>query len=125
VLLANPTIGRAVIANPDDFGNPRSVIAFPAPVNAAAAGAKVSLSPDGQTLYVIGSPDAGGLAAYDVPSGSPVASYADSTMYSSVYVLPSGTVVGATTNPPLLNFFDSALHLTASVPSAVYAIAIY
>jgi hypothetical protein len=125
VFLTNPVVGRAVIADPGDLANPRSVVNFPPPSDASSAGDKAALSGDGRTLYVTGGQGAGGLSAYDVKTGLPVATYSDSNTYSSVRVLPSGALVGATLNPPTLNFFDSGLHQTGTAPAGVAVAAIY
>jgi hypothetical protein len=110
VLVADPAIGRAVVADPADSFREVSVISFPAPALPIGGPAgKIALSADGGVVYVLGGAGAGGLSAYTVATGALTASYSDGEQYSGVYVLPSGTVLAVRTASPRLAFFGASL----------------
>jgi hypothetical protein len=125
VFLANPTIGRAMLADPTSGFAPRATMTYPVPVGASGVGPKVALSADGATLYAVGSSSAGGLAAYDVASGALVASYSDKQPYNSVTVLPSGTLLAAPVAGSRLNFFGPSLKPLGAVPCDITVTAVY
>jgi hypothetical protein len=110
VLVADPAIGRAVVADPADSFREVSVISFPAPALPVGGPAgKIALSADGGVVYVLGGAGAGGLSAYTVATGALTASYSDGEQYSGVYVLPSGTVLAVRMASPRLAFFGASL----------------
>jgi hypothetical protein len=125
VLLANPAIGRAVIADPARSFRARSVISYPAPLyRAGGPASKVALSPDGKTLYVLGSAKAGGLAAYDVATGRLTASYSHGVQYTGLYQV-SGTLIATAGYNPRLTFFDSALEPFSSLNTDLHVTEVF
>ncbi|HXW44018.1 MAG TPA: hypothetical protein VEL03_04475 [Streptosporangiaceae bacterium] len=125
VLMANPAIGRAVIADPAGSFRAQSVISFPAPLyRAGGPASKVALSPDGKTLYVLGSAKAGGLAAYDVGTGRLAASYSHGVQYTGLYQV-SGTLIATAGNNPRLTFFSSALEPFSSLNTDLHVTEVF
>ncbi len=109
VLLADPGIGRAVVADPARNFRARSVISYPAPLyRAGGPASKVALSPDAKTLYVLGPARTGGLAAYDVATGKLAGSYSHGVHYTGLYQIGGALIATAGYNPRL-TFFSPAL----------------
>jgi hypothetical protein len=110
VFITKPGLGRAVIADPADSFRVKAQVSFPVPaVPLGAPSSKAVLSPSGETLYVLGGVQAGGLSAYDVGTGALTASYSHGTRYSGLYQLPSGTLLAVSAANPRLTFFSPAL----------------
>jgi hypothetical protein len=110
VFITKPAIGRAVIADPADSFRVRSQVDFPVPATPLGAPtSKAVLSASGDTLYVLGGGQAGGLSAYDVATGTLTASYSHGVRYDGVYQLPTGTVLAVSAANPRLTFFSPAL----------------
>jgi hypothetical protein len=110
VFLTKPAIGRAIIADPADSFRVRRQVDFPVPATPLGApSSKAVLSASGDTLYVLGGAQAGGLSAYDVATGALTASYSHGVRYDGVYQLPTGTVLAVTAANPRLAFFSPEL----------------
>jgi hypothetical protein len=110
VFITKPGIGRAVIADPAREFRAKAVIGFPAPAKPMGAPwNKAVLSPSGDTLYVVGSASAGGLAAYDVASGALVAAYSQDHQYSGLHLMPSGNLLAVSAANPRLAYFSPTL----------------
>jgi hypothetical protein len=110
VFITKPGIGRAVIADPAQEFRVKAEIGFPVPAKPMGAPwSKAVLSPSGDTLYVVGSASAGGLAAYDVAGGALVAAYSQGHQYSGLHLMPSGNLLAVSAENPRLAYFSPTL----------------
>jgi hypothetical protein len=110
VFINNPAMGRAILIDPAHSFRDVWVVGYPRPaVPSGGPAGKAALSPDGRTLYVLGSPEAGGVSAYDTRTGKLVASYSHGEQYVAVYQLASGTVLAISVASPQLSFFSESL----------------
>lgn len=122
VFLTKPAIGRAVIADPAKSFAVKAKVDFPVPgIPTGGPAAKAVLSQSGDTLFVLGSAKAGGVAAYDVASGTMTGSISDGTTYAGLYLLPSGNLLATAPDNPRLAYFSSGLDSlgTASTSLAI------
>lgn len=125
VLLANPAIGRAVVADPAKNFRARSVISYPAPLyRAGGPASKVALSPDARTLYVLGPARTGGLAAYDVATGKLAGSYSHGAQYTGLYQI-GGTLIATAGDNPRLSFFSPALEPLSSLSTDLHVTEVF
>jgi hypothetical protein len=110
VFITKPGIGRAVVVDPAESFRVTRQVDFPVPATPLGApSSKAVLSASGDTLYVVGGADAGGLSAYDVATGALTASYSHGARYYGVYQLPTGTLLAVSPANPRLTFFSPAL----------------
>jgi hypothetical protein len=118
--------GRAVIADPAASFRTVSVIKFPrAAYPATPPLSKAILSADGKTMYVVGPPGVGGVAAYDVATGAQVASRGHGAAYTGVYQLPSEVILGIRASSPQLNFFTPSLDPIAAADTPLQVAAVF
>jgi hypothetical protein len=110
VFITKPGAGRAVIADPADSFRVRTQVDFapPAYPNGGPA-AKVVLSASGDTLYVLGGKNQGGVSAYDVATGKLSGSYSQGGHYNGLYLLPNGHLLAVSATNPRLAFFSPDL----------------
>lgn len=126
LLIANPAVGRAVIADPARSYRPVTTVSYPPPRwPASAPSSKAAVSPDGRTLYVLGSARSGGLAAYDLSTGAVVAAYSDGSHYTGLYQLGDGTILATSGTSPRLDFFTPSLAAAGSAASDLHVVAVF
>jgi hypothetical protein len=120
LLIANARRGAAIIAaTAGDTVATKSVVSFPPPA-AGGSGQLAVLSPDAQTLYVVGGAASGGLSAYDAATGRLIESQADDVTYTGVYVLADGSLLATTNEGPSLAFFSDQLQPEGTTASPVF-----
>ncbi len=121
LLLSKPGIGRAVVVDPVHSFRVRSQVDFPVPALAYGGPAsKAVLSPAGDVLYVLGARAVGGLAAYDVATGTLRASYSHGHHYCGLYQLSSGSLLAVGTDSPRVSFFSSSLRPLGSMDTTLF-----
>jgi len=126
VFMTKPGAGVAVVADPADSFRAKAHIRFPVPgAPLGAPWSKAVLSPAGDTLYVLGSAAAGGLCAYDVPSGKLAGSYSEGRQYAGLYLLPSGTLLAVAPENPRLAFFSSTLSPLGTTETTLQVSAVF
>jgi hypothetical protein len=126
VLLVNPAVGSAVLADPFRAFREVSVVGFPPPAYPAGGPAnKVALSSDGKTLYVLGSAAAGGIAAYDAAAGAMVGSYSHGEHYTGLYRVGGDTLAATGAVNPRLTFFSPALEQLSSLDTELNVTAVF
>jgi hypothetical protein len=110
VFITKPGAGRAVVADPADSFRVKTQVDFapPAYPNGGPA-AKVVLSASGDTLYVLGGKNQGGVSAYDVATGKLSGSYSQGGHYNGLYLLPNGHLLAVSATNPRLAFFSPDL----------------
>jgi hypothetical protein len=126
LFLTKPGLGRAVVLDPAHSFRVTAEVSFPAP--AAPLGApwsKAVLSPSGDTLYVLGGAKTGGIAAYDVATGTLTASYSQGHQYSGLYQMPSGTLLAVGPKNPRLAFFSSTLSPLGTADTNLHVSAVF
>ena len=126
VFMTKPGAGVAVIADPADSFRITAHIQFPPPASPLGAPwSKAVLSPAGDTCYVLGPADTGGLCAYDAGSGKLVGSYSEGRQYAGLYQLPSGTLLAVRPENPRLAFFSSGLSPLGTADTNLYVSAVF
>jgi hypothetical protein len=126
VFMTKPGAGTAVIADPADSFRTRTQIQFPAPASPLGAPwSKAVLSPEGETLYVLGPAATGGLCAYNVGSGKLVASYSEGRQYYGLHQLSSGDLLAVLPENPRLAFFSSDLSPLGTADTDLHVSAIF
>jgi hypothetical protein len=121
LLIVKAGIGRAVLVDPAQRYRSVASVDFPIPeIASGGPPSKAVLSPDGEVLYVLGSRQAGGIAAYSVASGKLAASYSSGTQYSGIYQLPSGTLLTTAVKGPRVSFFSGSLHPAGTLDSTIF-----
>jgi len=114
VFLAAPSIGRAVLINPQAAFNVVATFAYPIPAYASGAPAsKVALNPSGDTLYVVGQSSDGGIAAYDTSSGQRTTAFTTGRPFAALTLLPSGNLLGLALEAPRVTLLTPDLQLAA------------
>jgi hypothetical protein len=125
VFMTKPGSGVAVIADAHSFRT-RTHIQFPAPASPLGAPwSKAVLSPEGETMYVLGPAGTGGLCAYHVGSGKLVGSYSEGHHYHGLYQLPSGALLATRPENPRLAFFSAELSPLGMADTNLHVSAIY
>jgi hypothetical protein len=127
VFLTKPGIGKAVIADPAHGFKTVHEVSYPVPAKPAGTPwSKAALSSDSGTLYAVGDVTTGGLASYDVASGTLTGMYSAGEQYTGVYVMPSGSVL-AVSGPanPRLSFFTPALSPVGTASTDMQVAAVY
>lgn len=111
VFITKPGVGTAIVADPADSFRVKSQVSFPVPqAPGSAPWSKAALSSSGDTLYVVGGLNSGGLSAYDVSTGALTASYSSGGLhYGGLSVLPDGNVLAVGPAHPRLTFFSPTL----------------
>jgi hypothetical protein len=126
LFIAKPVTGQAVVLDPNSSFEVLAQLTFPVPPNAGGGPtSKAVLSADGATLYTLGQGLSGGIDAYAVPSGTPVASQADGNQYNGIYILPSGTIIAIQQVNPRLSFFDSSLNSIATADTNLSVVGVF
>ena len=126
LFLAKPAIGRAVILDPAREFAVRNDISFAAPARPfGGLGSKAVLSPTGDRLYVLGGAKSGGLAVYDVATGTLAGAYGDGREYSGVYLLPGGTLLAVSQESPRLAYFSLDLSPLGTADTSLFISAVY
>ena len=126
VFMAKPGHGIAVVADPARSFDIRAQVEFPAPASPLGAPwNKAVLSPEGDTLYVLGPAAGGGLSAYEVASGRLTAAYSEGRQYAGLYQLPSGTLLAVRPESPRLAFFSPSLTPLATADTSIYVSAVF
>jgi hypothetical protein len=126
VFMTKPGAGVAVIADAGDSFRTRSCIEFPPPASPLGAPwSKAVLSPEGETMYVLGPAATGGLCAYHVGSGKLAASYSEGRQYHGLYQLPSGALLATRPENPRLAFFSADLRPLGTADTNLNVSAIY
>jgi hypothetical protein len=126
VFMTKPGAGVAVIADAGDTFRTRTHIQFPAPASPLGAPwSKAVLSPEGETLYVLGPAATGGLCAYHVGSGKLVGSYSEGQHYHGLYQMPSGALLATRPENPRLAFFSADLSPLGTADTNLHVSAIY
>jgi len=126
VFLTKPGIGQAVVADPAQGFRVKAKVSYPVP--AAPLGApwsKAVLSPEGDTLYVLGGAKAGGVSAYDVPTGKLARSYSYGRKYYGLYQLPSGVLLTVSPENPRLEFFSPQLSPLGTAATNLHISAVF
>jgi hypothetical protein len=127
VFLTKPGIGKAVIADPDQGFRTVHEVTYAAPGNPSGTPwSKAVLSADSSTLFAVGDAKTGGLAIYDVKSGTLTGMYTEGEEYTGVYVQPSGSLL-AVSGPanPRLSFFTPALSPLSTASTDMQVVAVY
>jgi hypothetical protein len=126
VFLTKPGIGRAVVADPAAEFRVTAQVDYPVPAAPGGAPAsKAVLSPAGDTLYVLGGAQTGGISAYDVATGKLAGSYSHGRQYFGLYQLPSGTLLTLSPANPRLEFFSPGLSLLGTAATNLHVSAVF
>jgi hypothetical protein len=126
VFMAKAGDGIAVIADPARSFDIKAQVEFPPPASPLGAPwDKAVLSPEGDTLYVLGPVATGGLSAYEVASGRLTAAYSEGHQYAGLYQLPSGTLLAVRPESPRLAFFSPSLTPLATADTNLYVSAVF
>lgn len=125
IALLNATLGRALVINPATLGVVHSVTFDPPSMPRGTPTFKGAVSSDGATLYVPGGGNGGGLAAYDLASGSRIASHADGQEYAGVRVMSNQALVAIAPQNPRLVFFDSDLKRLGTATTDLNIVEVY
>jgi hypothetical protein len=126
LFLTKPGIGRAAVLDPADSFRVKADVSFPVPASPLGAPwSKAVLSASGDTLFVLGAAQAGGIAAYDVATGALTASYSQGHQYSGLYQMPSGTLLAVGPANPRLAFFSPALRPLGTADTNLHVSAVF
>jgi hypothetical protein len=126
LFLTKPGIGRAAVLDPADSFRVKADVSFPVPASPLGAPwSKAVLSASGDTLFVLGAAQAGGIAAYDVATGALTASYSQGHHYSGLYQMPSGTLLAVGPANPRLAFFSPALRPLGTADTNLHVSAVF
>jgi hypothetical protein len=126
VFIAKPGAGRAVITDPAASFSVKAQVDFPVPaIPAGGPASKAVLSASGQTVYVLGPLNGGGVTAYDVATGKPTGSVGNGTSYTGLYLLPSGNVLATAGNNPRLAYFSPSLEPLGTASTSLQIAAVF
>ena len=124
--LTKPGSGVAVIADPADSFRATAQIQFPPPASPLGAPwSKAVLSAEGETMYVLGPANTGGLRAYEVSSGKLTATYTEGSHYHGLHQMPDGTLLAVQPQNPRLAFFAPDLSPLGVSDTDLYVSAIF
>jgi hypothetical protein len=126
VFLTKPGSGVAVVADPADSFQAKAQVQFSPPATPLGAPwSKAVLSAEGDTLYVLGPANSGGLHAYEVSSGKLTASYSEGSHYNGLHQMPGGTLLAVKPDNPRLAFFAPDLSPLGTADTNLYVSAIF
>jgi hypothetical protein len=126
VFLTKPGSGVAMVADPADSFRPKAQVQFSPPATPfGAPWSKAVLSAEGDTLYVLGPANSGGLHAYEVSSGKLTASYSEGSHYNGLHQMPGGTLLAVKPENPRLAFFAPDLSPLGTADTNLYVSAIF
>jgi hypothetical protein len=126
VFLTKPGVGQAVVADPAQEFRVKAKVSYPAPATPLGAPwSKAVLSPEGDTLYVLGGAKAGGVSAYDVATGKLARSYSYGRKYYGLYQLPSGVLLTVSPENPRLEFFSPQLSPLGTAATNLHISAVF
>lgn len=125
IALLNASLGRAAVINPATLDVVHSVTFDPPSMPRGTPTFKGAVSADGSTLYVPGGRAGGGLAAYDLTSGSRIASRTDGQQYDGVRVLSGQALVAIAPRNPRLVFFDPMLKPLGTAATDLNIVEVY
>ena len=126
VFVTKPGIGQAVVADPAQDFRVTAKVSYPVPaVPLGAPWSKAVLSPEGDTLYVLGGAKAGGISAYDVATGKLARSYSYGRRYYGLYQLPSGVLLTVSPENPRLEFFSPHLSPLGTAATNLHVSAVF
>ncbi|MHB8221106.1 MAG: hypothetical protein ACYDHU_12415 [Acidimicrobiales bacterium] len=123
VLVVNPALGVAAVLDGQTI-QPVTTVTFLPPRFPNSGSPAAAASPDGSTLYVLGGRTTGGVNAYRIADGSPIASLNDGRQYSGIHqTASSGQVLAIAPTSPKLTVLTPGLSVvgTADTPAAVAA----
>lgn len=110
LFIAKVGAGVAVLVDPRQGYRTTFDVRFPVPLYARSAPSrKAVLSAAEDTVYVLGGQEAGGIAAYDVASGSLKASYVNGQHFGGLHLLPNGEVLAVAPSSPNLSLLNANL----------------
>jgi hypothetical protein len=126
VFITKPGIGKAVLAHPAREFRVTAEVTYPVPASPLGAPwSKAVLSAAGDSVYVLGSASAGGLACYDLASGRLTAAYSAGRQYAGIYQLPGGVLLAVSPANPRLTFFSPSLRPLRTAASAIKVSAVF
>ena len=126
VFMTKPGIGRAIVVDPAAEFRLKAQVSYPVPATPLGAPwSKAALSPDGDTLYVLGGAKAGGVSAYRVATGELSGSYSHGRQYYGLYQLSSGVLLTLSPENPRLEFFSPGLNPLGSVATSLHVSAVF
>jgi len=114
IFCSAPSIGRAIIADPQASCRIVTDLSYPVPQYASGAPAsKVALSVSGDRFFVPGDASRGGVVAYATSDGNQVDAFTTGRPFSAIALLASGNVLGLALDAPRLSLLTSDLQLLA------------
>lgn len=125
VMFLNASLGRAAVIDPASLSVVHSVTFDPPLMPRGTPTFKGAVSADSSTLYVPGGGSGGGLAAYDLASGSRIASRTDGQQYAGVRVLSNKALVAIAPQNPRLVFFDHTLKPLGTAATDLNIVEVY
>jgi lipoprotein-anchoring transpeptidase ErfK/SrfK len=126
VFLTKPGVGQAVVADPAQDFRVTAKVSYPAPATPLGAPwSKAVLSPEGDTLYVLGGAKAGGISAYDMATGKLARSYSHGRKYYGLYQLSSGVLLTLSPQNPRLEFFSPHLSPLGTAATNLHVSAVF
>lgn len=127
LFITKPGSGTAIVVDPASSFAVTSQVSFPAPLAPGSAPwSKAVLSPAGDTLYVLGGASSGGVSAYDMSTGTLIASYVQGGVhYGGLSVLPSGNLLAAGPAHPRLTFFSPELSVLGTADTSLQIAAVF
>lgn len=126
IFMTKPGSGVAVVADPSDEFKPKAQVQFAPPATPfGAPWSKAVLSAEGDTMYVLGPANTGGLHAYEVSSGKLTASYSEGSHYNGLHQMPGGTLLAVKPQNPRLAFFAPDLSPLGTADTNLYVSAIF
>ena len=126
VFMTKPGIGQAIVTDPAAQFRVKAQVSYPVPATPLGAPwSKAVLSPDGDTLYVLGAAKTGGISAYDVATGKMSGSYSHGRQYYGLYQLSSGVLLTLSPENPRLEFFSEGLNPLGAVATSLHVSAVF
>jgi hypothetical protein len=126
VFMTKPGIGQAIVTDPAAQFRVKARVSYPAPATPLGAPwSKAVLSPDGDTVYVLGAAKTGGISAYDVATGKMSRSYSHGRQYYGLYQLSSGVLLTLSPENPRLEFFSEGLNPLGAVATSLHVSAVF
>jgi len=126
LFISAPVLGQALIVDPAKEFSIITSVSYPPPLYAGGApDSKAALSASGDTLYVLGDPQTGGLAAYDTASGKIRDAFASAQQFSGVQLLQDGNILAVAPDAPRLGVFGPDLNSIFSADTDIDVVAIF
>src|ERR1700744_819402 len=126
IFMPKPGSGVPVVADPANEFKPKAQVQFAPPATPfGAPWSKAVLSAEGDTMYVLGPANTGGLHASEGSSGKLPPPYSEGSHYNGLHQMPGGTLLAVKPQNPRLAFFAPDLSPLGTAETNLYVSAIF